>query len=535
MNTGRIKILFILLLICCFGFGMRIYKLDSRSIWADETFTLFESTGQGTDLDSLLNAEHAATGIKASKPLTAGRYKSFLSYNSRRTLKDTVESILKTDTHPPFYFLIMHIWIKYFGSSLFSIRFFSVLCGVLSVIFVFLFMSLLFDKKTAIFSALFIAFSPFAVFYSQEGRNYSLVLVLLFLSSYFMLRYQKSKENSFPYGFIISSAAGLYTHYFYILILLAQVAYFIFFSDSVKEKKDKFCLAFLAILFLYLPWIFTLLKYGYNFGLIALLALVTENNLITILQVIASKLAFFFTAQDSKVSICLVLNYVFLVVCLLLFGNALLQFNKNLIFPVLIILLGLLPFALVDILEGGIVLFQERYYVFAFAGFIPIVGYILASSWKSVLYKSLVISFFLVLIMNSFLLINGLACQEISSPRPENASLWINQKRLGKKAVVAIFNRRVCVMPVVYYLDKDIIIAPFNDSEELKKVFAEFSGKTEYIFFVQSFFKFQKNYDLEQAFLKAVSSSNGYNLKEEKQFSDDYVKVTEFICSGRAS
>lgn len=219
---------------------MRVYKLDSRSIWEDETFTLLHSTGQGQDADFLLNSEYNATGLRTTKPLPSERYLSFLRYNPHKGLKDIAISILTTDTQPPLFFIIMHFWMRYFGATLFSLRFLSVLFSIGSIICAFLFASKLFSKRAGIFSALFIAVSPFVIFYAREMRHYSLILTIALLSSYLLVRFKKDSRVIFPIGFILSSALGLYTHYFYIFILLAHAIYFLFLAIVLQKRRINF-------------------------------------------------------------------------------------------------------------------------------------------------------------------------------------------------------------------------------------------------------------------------------------------------------
>ena len=513
----------LLIFICCFGFVLRIYRLDSRSIWVDETFSLFESTGQGQDMDNFLNAENVGTGLKKTAPLPSGRYLSFLKYNPNRGLRDVLISILKTDTQPPLYFFIMHLWIKYFGDTLFSIRLFSVVCGIISIICAFFITCILFGRMAGLFSALFIAVSPFAVFYSREARHYSLILAITLLSNYFLIKFQKEDRKVFLIGFIIATALGLYIHYFYTFVLLAQVIYFLL-RKFTPEKKNTFYVAFSISLLLYLPWILAVLRYGYNFKL-------TEwvfghpTNIAEIIRTILAKLMLFFSVLDKKIyAYYVILNYSLVICLLLLAGKILFGFKKELLLFTIAFFLPITSMAFLVLVEGGTLLMQERYYTFAFAALVPFTGYALSSCTNRVAYKVIVIFLFLVLIMSSLLVVNGFALRDLSTPRTKNVAFWINEESRREKSIVVIFNRRAHIMPLVYYLDKDILIAPINDEIELKDI-TRYLASIDNIFIIQPEFKLIDSYALEKSFSIPEFLQMGFVLKEEREFGSDSIKV----------
>lgn len=148
------------------------------------------------------------------------------------------------DVHPPFYYLVLSLWQSAFGSSLVSLRGFSVVVGILTVILLYFLLRKLFSEKIAILGGVFAALGPFLVRYSDEIRMYSLAALLAVASTYLLVLAlnEKTKRRLWlwaSYGLVI--AAGLYTQYFFIFIVPAHLLYTLYFNRWRIKKlaSDK--------------------------------------------------------------------------------------------------------------------------------------------------------------------------------------------------------------------------------------------------------------------------------------------------------
>lgn len=140
------------------------------------------------------------------------------------------EIIAKTinDVHPPLYYILLHIWQAIFGASVISLRGFSVICGVLTVVLLYLLLKRLFNENIAKLGGLFAAIGPFLVRYSDEARMYSLAALLAVASTYaLVLALDKKTKRRYlwwaSYGLAV--AAGLYTQYFFVFLVPVHLAY----------------------------------------------------------------------------------------------------------------------------------------------------------------------------------------------------------------------------------------------------------------------------------------------------------------------
>lgn len=160
--------------------------------------------------------------------------------------------IVARDTSPPLYYLLYHTWIKFFGISEVSIRTLSFLFFLGTVLTVYFIGKHLWDKKTGVLAALLAFTNPFLFAYAFEGRMYSILALTSTLSVYFFL-----KKNRL--GFILASAAALYTHHFFIFVIFFEGLWHLAenWRQPIKEIIKSFT-DFFIIGLLYLPWFYPL-------------------------------------------------------------------------------------------------------------------------------------------------------------------------------------------------------------------------------------------------------------------------------------
>ncbi|MCL4374333.1 glycosyltransferase family 39 protein [Patescibacteria group bacterium] len=122
------------------------------------------------------------------------------------------------DFNPPFYYLLLHYWMRWFGSSEISMRTLSLICfwGVILVAYLFLRRILKIKPKPAAFYLLLFVCNPLLQYYAFEARMYSLLAFLASLSCYAFLRRRRLL-------YLTATVLGLYTHYFMVLVLLVQL------------------------------------------------------------------------------------------------------------------------------------------------------------------------------------------------------------------------------------------------------------------------------------------------------------------------
>jgi 4-amino-4-deoxy-L-arabinose transferase-like glycosyltransferase len=236
---GAALLVFILL----FAFGLRLYRLGYQSIWYDEAVSL-----------------HLAAKDIPSLTLHTAR-----------------------DIHPPLYYYALHFWTRVAGDSEFSAAFLSLVFGMLVIAACYRLARGMFGNRVGLVTAFLLAISPFNLWYSQEIRMYTLGASLGLVSLYCLIRLVGMARNDggehedgaeepregltggtwkLWLGYILSSAAGLYTLY-YFAFLLVFVNLFVLgwwlASGGIRRDRPislgRWVLAQILVLVLYLPWL----------------------------------------------------------------------------------------------------------------------------------------------------------------------------------------------------------------------------------------------------------------------------------------
>jgi len=157
-------------------------------------------------------------------------------------------------TSNPLYFFFLHYWIGVFGDSESATRFLSAVFGILAVFAIYKMGELLFDRETGLLSALLLGLSTFHIWYSQEARGYSLLVLLAICSMYFFARYLKKSDSLLLVGYMVSTTLMMYTHTFGLFILAAQSIYLLS-QGFCKSRLKELARLQGPVLLLFVPWV----------------------------------------------------------------------------------------------------------------------------------------------------------------------------------------------------------------------------------------------------------------------------------------
>lgn len=164
------------------------------------------------------------------------------------------------DVHPPLYYAFLHVWGGTFGFSELSLRISSVLTMSLAILLMIKLIKKRFNIKIALWTLSFLIFSPMLIRYGFEIRMYAMGTFWAILSTILLLRAIKSNRllDYCLYGFVVT--LGQLTHNFLIFVWLSQLFYLIYINWPQKDfvrhiLKQKFWLAYVFAVLLYLPWL----------------------------------------------------------------------------------------------------------------------------------------------------------------------------------------------------------------------------------------------------------------------------------------
>lgn len=179
----------------------------------------------------------------------------------------SIWNFLLEGNNPPLYETFMHIWTRLFGISPIAVRLPSVICFALTCTLLFRIGNKYFDRSIGICAALLLCFSNLAIYISQEGRVYALLMFLTSLSFYFLLKHLKEGLSIFgKFCYLGVLVFLLYAHYLSAFVIFSQllIATIIFFLSSPDKAKQLFYLQFAAIV-LFSPLLFNFIKHTKNY------------------------------------------------------------------------------------------------------------------------------------------------------------------------------------------------------------------------------------------------------------------------------
>lgn len=156
--------------------ALRFWQLGQQSFWLDEAFTV--------DL-------------------------------VRRPFGDMLSGVAATESTPPLYYVLAWLWEKVFGHGEAGLRSLSALIGVATVPAAWAAAREWFDERAGVLAAALVAVNPFFVWYSQEARSYSLLVLTAALSLLFLAQRK-------PWWWALAAALALLTHYFAAFLVIPE-------------------------------------------------------------------------------------------------------------------------------------------------------------------------------------------------------------------------------------------------------------------------------------------------------------------------
>lgn len=142
---------------------LRFYKLGEWSLWIDEAFTIHDAVNM--DLGNR-----------------------------------------------PINYLLVRFFLLNWGISEFAARLGPALAGILSIALGYGIFQRIFNRSTAIWGSVFMALSPWHIYWSQNSRHYSLVLLLGLISVWFFWTQFEKNKTHYIVLFLLSFALAMLTH-----------------------------------------------------------------------------------------------------------------------------------------------------------------------------------------------------------------------------------------------------------------------------------------------------------------------------------
>ncbi|WP_243361272.1 glycosyltransferase family 39 protein [Fundidesulfovibrio terrae] len=168
----------VLVCILAIGAGLRFHNLGAPSMWWDEVLV----------------------------PLIC-RFPSASILEWLRTI----------EVHPPLYYLLTKAVMSVDASDA-ALRLWSAVPGVLSIYVIHRIGKDLFGPVPGLAAAAFLAANPYAIWLSRIVRPYSLFLLVLLLSLWFLARWARAGGRTVPWGVVVCNLILFWTHYMMVIL-----------------------------------------------------------------------------------------------------------------------------------------------------------------------------------------------------------------------------------------------------------------------------------------------------------------------------
>jgi mannosyltransferase len=151
----------LVIVITVIGGWLRLFLLDDKGLWLDETFSI---------------------------------------WMARHGVVNMLQWIVRIDQHPPLYYLLLHYWIALNGDTPYAVRLLSALFGTGTIPIIYLIGKRISGAVTGLAAAVFLAFSLFNIYYSQETRMYTLLTFNAAVAIYALVRLLTDAHSVRPIG-----------------------------------------------------------------------------------------------------------------------------------------------------------------------------------------------------------------------------------------------------------------------------------------------------------------------------------------------
>ena len=171
-----------------------------------------------------------------------------------------IPGVLRHDGSPPLFYLLLHVWIRLFGSSEAATHSLPLLFGLLTIPVGMWAGWSLFGRRAGVYAAVLFAFSTFLTAYAQETRMYELMGLLGLVATASFIHGFVYRRRRYLILFSVAEALMLYTHawgmFFGAGAVIALIA--VWRACPVPERRALVrdgVMAFVGAGVLFLPWV----------------------------------------------------------------------------------------------------------------------------------------------------------------------------------------------------------------------------------------------------------------------------------------
>jgi hypothetical protein len=249
-RRGRAALLFALVLAAA---GIRATVAGRQPLEIDEVFSLGISTGHSLEHPAAAARPELGDFVQADRLMPATAYRRYLGHEDGQGIGSVIRAVRHSDIHPPGYYVMLHAWTRVFGTGDLPVRLSSILWSLACIPLLYRFASRIGGRQAGMIAATLIAFAPQAVYHGTVARMYAMVLAICIACGLATLElHRKGINTRRATVWILLSAAGLMTHYFFLFPWTAMCAWLLLMPHRAF-RRDVLVIAALVV-GLVIPW-----------------------------------------------------------------------------------------------------------------------------------------------------------------------------------------------------------------------------------------------------------------------------------------
>lgn len=236
------------------GLALRIAAAVRPGLWADEIFSLAMATGHSLEHPAAEADPAHGDFVEPAGARPPQWFRRYAEHDERSAgAGRVIRAVRLSDTNPPLYYLLLNPWTLVFGTGDAALRLFSVLWAGLSLPLLWLLGRRLGGASAGWSACLLFCFAPVALYYSYEGRMYSLLWFLALALAWLSVGLvgDQPVRGRRAALWVLAGAAGLLTHYFFGFVWLAVTGWLLVRGPGTR---DRLALAAGLTGVLVLPW-----------------------------------------------------------------------------------------------------------------------------------------------------------------------------------------------------------------------------------------------------------------------------------------
>lgn len=177
----------------------------------------------------------------------------------RHNFSDLI-SIIKSDMHPPLYFISLKLFSEIFGYSVLATKIFSVIGYIATLLLGCTVIKKYFGSFASIIYMLAVGAIPMSLYFSGQQRSYSWCIFFVALCFIEALLFIENNKYNHCFIFVISALFAAYNH-IYALLAIGIIFAFVNIYILIKNRKliKAIILSDILIIIGYLPWFLPLL------------------------------------------------------------------------------------------------------------------------------------------------------------------------------------------------------------------------------------------------------------------------------------